>query len=139
MKTLSHSLFRFVQQEVALRSYSATSLSFDLDVSGGSRTNLNLGSLDSIHFSNFQFQSALSVEAMELLHFVASRDAHRPPWPFAGDKYPPCICVYSSNHAHAVYLPAQSIHVHVFRGCMHTCNCSNLYSLAINSQMLSLS
>lgn len=78
-------IIRFVQQEVTLRSFSAISLGSELDQAGGSRTNLELGSLDSLKFSNPQLQSALSLEARELIHFVASRDTHRPPWPFAGE------------------------------------------------------
>ncbi len=80
-----HTIIRFVQQEVTLSSLSAISQGSELDQAGGSRTNLELGSLDSLKFSNPQLQSALSLEARELIHFVASRDTHRPPWPFAGE------------------------------------------------------
>lgn len=100
--TYTHTLaiVRFVQQQVTLRSLSATSLSIELEPGGGSRT--NLGSLESLHFSNSQLQSALSLEAMELLHFVASRDVHRPPWPFAGERFVASIriCMHAVFNEH---------------------------------------
>ena len=91
--TLSHThththtrTLRFAQQEVSLSSFSASSLNSEGDHThpDGSRTNLYLGSIDSLHDTNTILQSALSVEARELIHFVAARDTHRPPWPFAG-------------------------------------------------------
>lgn len=75
---------RFVQQEVCLRSPSFYSLSGDNDHAHIFSTKLHSFSDDSLHPSSELFQSSLSSEAKELVHFVSTRESHRAPWPFTG-------------------------------------------------------